>query len=261
MYVIKIYHIIIFYICLHNFLKTLLNIDYEKDVECNMYLINKTTNNKFYKKERRELAERECPHNIQNLQNPQNLRNTRKRIFDASLTLDELQQLRNIIIFERRILDDLINDIQQSIDDGKHIIFLKDFVKNKILSHLRLYRLYYSFNGINNMGDNLLNQMEEVISNFPLTHVSVNAMYISYKTELDISMDLLDCVLRQRDEQKRNEFLSNTNDIRLAISLRFNSEGIYIKKEIIEKMIKRIKQRIYHIILHHANLPSHMYRK
>ncbi|ETW27387.1 hypothetical protein PFFCH_05159 [Plasmodium falciparum FCH/4] len=181
-------------------------------------------------------------------------------MFDSSLTLDELYELKNIIFFERRILDDLVVDVQNSIDDGKHIIFLKDFVKNKMRLHIRLYGLNYSFNGINNMGNNLLNQMEEINSNFPLTHESVNIMYISYKTELDISMDLLDCVLRQRDEQKRNEYLCNMNDIRLTIYVRFNSEGINIKEEIINKMIIRIKARIHHIIIYHENLPSYRYR-
>ncbi|CZT99723.1 hypothetical protein CYL21_2807 [Plasmodium falciparum NF54] len=269
MYVIKIYHIIIFYVCLHNFLKTSLNIDYEKDVECSLYLINKTNYNKFYIKEKRELGERESSQylqNLQNLQNSPNLQNlhiskfSRKRTFDSSLTLDELYELKNIIFFERRILDDLVVDVQNSIDDGKHIIFLKDFVKNKMRLHIRLYGLNYSFNGINNMGNNLLNQMEEINSNFPLTHESVNIMYISYKTELDISMDLLDCVLRQRDEQKRNEYLCNMNDIRLTIYVRFNSEGINIKEEIINKMIIRIKARIHHIIIYHENLPSYRYR-
>ncbi|CDO66501.1 Plasmodium exported protein, unknown function [Plasmodium reichenowi] len=314
MYVIKIYHIIIFYVCLHNFLKTSLNIDYEKGVECSLYLINKTNYNKFYIKEKRELGERESSQNLQSLQNlqsSQNLqslqnlpnlpnlptlqnlpnlpnlqnlpnspnspyssnssnspnspntyisKNSRKRIFDSSLTLDEINELRNIIFFERRILDDLVDDVQNSIDDGKHIIFLKDFVKNKMRLHIRSYGLKYSFNGINNMGNNLLNQMEEINSNFPLTHESVNVMYISYKTELDISMELLDCVLRQRDEQKRNEFLCNMNDIRLTLYVRFNSEGINIKEEIIDKMIIRIKERILHIITYHENLPSHIYR-
>ncbi|SBT47254.1 Plasmodium exported protein, unknown function [Plasmodium ovale wallikeri] len=203
-------------------------------------LIDYTSQKKFITNERK-LAE------------PGRLRLGKKRIYDISLTMDEIEDLNNILHCEALCLNDLVSSFIIFLSRGNHPTCYDAFIREKVRERVALSVPGYPVFRKQNMKSRLTEQMHEIIKTLPFNRDGIFYVYEFLKLEIDESEEILYFASTQKTEEHKNIVLNNLPNMRALLTARLLRNNIIVNDDMVTEAVLRVRRRVKDILDFHEH--------
>ncbi|SBT84037.1 Plasmodium exported protein, unknown function [Plasmodium ovale] len=195
--------------------------------------------------------------NVRNLAEMSPLRLNRKRKFDPSLTIDEIQRLLDVLYVEAVSLNDLVASLLIFLTRIQHPNEFKVLIRDKVSQRLALEIPNYPELRKINMEKRLKEQIEEIVKIHPICKEQILYMHAFFKLEIDVSVELLDFAARQKTEEERNNILNDLRSMRLLLTARMMRNNIEVSDKFVTDAVLRARRRVIDVLEYHFDLQSH----
>ncbi|SBT47245.1 hypothetical protein, conserved [Plasmodium ovale wallikeri] len=185
------------------------------------------------------------------------LRLSRKRHYNCSLTIEELQRLFNILYAEVVSLDDLVASLMNFLSGNRDPNDLKNLISGKV--NQRLSRVIPGYPDLRkkNMEKRLVEQIEEIIKMLPISKEEILFLHEFLRLEIDQSIEILNIVAMEETEDGRNQILNDLSYIRVRFIARLRRYRVIVNDDLITAAVLRLRRRILDILEYHYDMPSH----
>lgn len=237
----KIYNIIILFFL----------VNFSKVISHNLKLFGIHTNEiECYK------CQKHINNNRRNLTEMSPLRLSRKRRYNCSLTIDEIQRLFNILHAEVVLLDDLVASLMNFLSRNQNPNDFKNLISGKV--NQRLSRLIPGYPDLRkkNMEKRLVEQMEEIIKMLPISKDEILFLHEFLRLEIDQSIEILNNVAMEETDDGRNWILNDLSYIRVRLIARLRRYRVIVNDDLITAAVLRLRRRILDILEYHYDMPS-----